>query len=38
MSRKKADIQPVDGAEMTDRSRNRWLLMFYDSTSSSRED
>ena len=31
MSRKKADIQPVDGAEMTDRSRNRWLLMFYDS-------
>ena len=31
MSKKKADIQPVDGAEMTDRSRNRWLLMFYDS-------
>ena len=31
MSRKKADIQPVDGAEMADRSRNRWLLMFYDS-------
>lgn len=31
MSKKKADIQPVDGAEMADRSRNRWLLMFYDS-------